>query len=237
MCMLRACWSQCTQLVEPWYDPLGFASPFILQGRRILQHLCDKNLQWDETVPQSIWDNWQEWKRNIQQLPGVMMHRCLIAKGSKLIKDCSLHHFLDTSEEDYDQVTYLRTVDENNRIFCNVVMPRSCVTPLKFVSGTDCCNISCESSNTPKARVRHQSWWGNVLDWQQSGAELHSEHQKMFHSDISRWNLGIAVLEKQTGMWEEGGRGCCEPPVGLGKRTGGVPGGSTVFLIQNTSLF
>ena len=84
--MLRACWSQCTQLVEPWYDPLGFASPFILQGRRILQHLCDKNLQWDETVPQSIRDNWQEWKRNIQQLPGVMMHRCLLQREANWSK-------------------------------------------------------------------------------------------------------------------------------------------------------
>ena len=45
-------------------------------------------------------------------------------------------------------------------------------------TGTDCCNISCESSNTPKARAGHQSWWGNVLDWQQSGAKLHSEHRK-----------------------------------------------------------
>ena len=38
------------------YDPLGFVAPFILQGRRILQHLCEKSLQSDEIVPQSIQD-------------------------------------------------------------------------------------------------------------------------------------------------------------------------------------
>ena len=32
------------------YDALGFVAPFILQGRRILQHLCEENLQCDEIV-------------------------------------------------------------------------------------------------------------------------------------------------------------------------------------------
>ena len=50
------------------YDPLGFVAPFILQGKRILQHLSDENLQWDEIAPQSIQDNWKELQRNIQQL-------------------------------------------------------------------------------------------------------------------------------------------------------------------------
>ena len=89
------------------HDPLGFVAPFILQGRRILQHLCEENLQWDEIVPQSIQDNWEEWKRNIQQLSGVKIHSCLLAKGSKPIKHCILHHFLDASEEGHGQGTYL----------------------------------------------------------------------------------------------------------------------------------
>ena len=65
------------------YDPLGFVAPFILQGRRILQHLCEENLQCGEIVRQSIQDNWEEWKINIQQLSGIKIQRCLIAKGSK----------------------------------------------------------------------------------------------------------------------------------------------------------
>ena len=114
------------------YDALGFVAPFILQGRRILQHLCEENLQCDEIVPQSIQDNWEEWKRNIQQLSGIKIQRCLIAKGSKQINHYSLHHFSDASDEGYGQVTYVRTVDENNRIFRDIVMVKSRVTPLKL---------------------------------------------------------------------------------------------------------
>ena len=39
------------------YDALGLVAPFLLQGRRILQHLYEENLQWNEMVPQSIQDN------------------------------------------------------------------------------------------------------------------------------------------------------------------------------------
>ena len=57
-----------------------------------------------------------------------------IAKGSKQIKHCGLCHFSDASEEGYGQVTCLQKVDENSIIFGNIVMAKSCVTPLKYVS-------------------------------------------------------------------------------------------------------
>ena len=46
--------------------------------------------------------------------------------------------------------------------------------------------------------------------------------------------FGHSALRKTGGRL--GGSGCCEPPVGLGQSTGGVPGSSAVFLIQNTSF-
>ena len=56
-------------------------------------------------------------------------------------------------------------------------------------------------------------------------------------SELSRRNLGIAVLKKQVAIWGLVGAGrCCEPLVGLGQWTGGGPGSSTVFLIQNASF-
>ena len=37
-------------MISSIYDPLGYAAPFVLEGRRILQRLCNKNVQWDEIV-------------------------------------------------------------------------------------------------------------------------------------------------------------------------------------------
>ena len=37
-------------MVSSIYDPLGFAAPFILKGRIILQGLCNQDIQWDSEV-------------------------------------------------------------------------------------------------------------------------------------------------------------------------------------------
>ena len=97
-------------------------APFFLQ-KIILWHLWE-DLKLVKTVLQSIQDNWEEWKRNIQQLPGVKIHRYFVAKGSKQIKHYSLHHFSYASETDYGQ----KTVAENNSVFCNIVKAKSFVT-------------------------------------------------------------------------------------------------------------
>ena len=48
--------------------------------------------------------------------------------------DCSLHHFSDASQDGYGQVSYLRLVDQKGMIHCGLVMAKSKVTPIKFVS-------------------------------------------------------------------------------------------------------
>ena len=35
-------------------DPLGFATPLLLQGKLLIQQLCKENLEWDETIPDNI---------------------------------------------------------------------------------------------------------------------------------------------------------------------------------------
>ena len=50
------------------------------------------------------------------------------------ITHCSLHHFTDASESGYGIVTYIRTVNEEGTIYCNLGMAKSRVAPLKFVS-------------------------------------------------------------------------------------------------------
>ena len=41
-------------IVSSIYDPLGFTSPFVMEGRQLLQHLCNQNVQWDETVDEEL---------------------------------------------------------------------------------------------------------------------------------------------------------------------------------------
>ena len=50
------------------------------------------------------------------------------------IKHISLHYFSDASEAGYGVVAYIRSVRENGEIFCNIVIAKSRVAPLKFMS-------------------------------------------------------------------------------------------------------
>ena len=50
------------------------------------------------------------------------------------IKHSSLHYCSDANETGYGGVAYIRIVRENGEIFCNILMAKSRVAPLKFMS-------------------------------------------------------------------------------------------------------
>ena len=51
-----------------------------------------------------------------------------------ILIDCSLYHFSDASQDGYGQVSYFRLVNEDVYIDCSLLMAKSRVTPMKFVS-------------------------------------------------------------------------------------------------------
>ena len=64
----------------------------------------------------------------------INLDRCFKVTRFGRLTDCSIHHFSDASQDGYGQVSYLRLVDEDGHIPCSLVMTKSRVTPLKFVS-------------------------------------------------------------------------------------------------------
>ncbi|XP_057305339.1 uncharacterized protein LOC130642266 [Hydractinia symbiolongicarpus] len=98
------------------YDPLEFIGPFILRGRRIIQHLCCDNFGWDDRVPVDVVENWHKW----------------INFGE--IVESELHHLSDAYSSGYGQVSYLRIKNKRGRIHCAFVSGKSRVAPKKFIS-------------------------------------------------------------------------------------------------------
>ena len=116
------------------FDPLGLVSPFVLKGRKILQQLCEQNVKWDEPIDETAAESLEYWKANIQKLCDIKIPRCFRKKGCMKIKHSSLHYSSDANETGYGVVAYIRIVRENGEIFCNIVMAKSRVAPLKFMS-------------------------------------------------------------------------------------------------------
>ena len=122
------------KVISSVYDPLGFATPFLLQGKLLIQQLCKENLGWDETIPDNIQRQWTKWERQLKELEGLSVDRCFKPANFGKIVDCSLHHFADACEYAYGQASYLRIVDETGRIHCCLVIGKSRVAPLKYIT-------------------------------------------------------------------------------------------------------
>jgi len=120
--------------VSSIYDPLGFAAPFLLRGKRILQLLCRESIGWDDAIPDELRMQWEMWRNELPLLETMEVSRCFKLKETENLKKAELHHFSDASTEGYGQCSYLRLVDKRNRVNCSLVMGKARVTPLKPIN-------------------------------------------------------------------------------------------------------
>ncbi|XP_077997089.1 uncharacterized protein LOC144450360 [Glandiceps talaboti] len=116
------------------YDPLGFASPFILPAKCILQELCRLECGWDDDIPEQQLTAWREWRSKLEILKDMEIPRCYKPVGFGKIQRVELHHFSDASMEGYGVVSYIRLVNDKDNIHCCLVMGKSRVAPLKTMT-------------------------------------------------------------------------------------------------------
>ena len=121
-------------VISSFYDPSRFASPFLPQGKLLIQHLWKENLGWDETIAENIQRQWTKWERQLKELEALSVDRCFRPANFGKIVDCSLRHLADACEYAYGQASYLRIVDETGRIHCCLVIGKSRVAPLKYIT-------------------------------------------------------------------------------------------------------
>ena len=109
-------------VISSAYNPLGFATPFLLQGKLLIPQLCKENFGWEKTIPDNIQRQLTLWERQLKELEGLSVDRCFKPANFGKIADCSLYHFADACKYAYGQASYLRIVDETGRIHCCLVI-------------------------------------------------------------------------------------------------------------------
>ena len=110
---------------------LGFAAPFILPAKRLLQQLCKEKIGWDEDVPPSVLEAWERWLNDLPLLRSISVPRYLKSHQLGPLKSIQLHHFSDASFAGYGVVSYLRFEDVDEKVNCALVMAKSRVAPIK----------------------------------------------------------------------------------------------------------
>ena len=120
--------------VSSIYDPIGFVAPLMLQGKSILQELCSLHLEWDDPIPDDVKMRWEKWRMELMKLQSIKIPRCYKPRDFGQVVRAELHHFSDASVRGYGQCSYLRLVDDTNKVHCAFVMGKSRVAPLKPVT-------------------------------------------------------------------------------------------------------
>jgi hypothetical protein len=116
------------------YDPLGLISPVILKGKQILQQMCRNCTDWDCPLPDELSLLLGKWRTDLHHLKDLEIRRCFIPEDFGEIVSVELHHFSNVSVNGYGQCSYIRLLDNEERVHCSLIMAKSRVTPIKQVT-------------------------------------------------------------------------------------------------------
>ena len=83
-------------------------------------------LDWDDTVPESIHKSWLEWAKGLSLLDSFDVPRCVTVS-----QNVSLIGFCDASEKAYAAAIYLREVTSSSDVKVTLLVSKSRVAPLK----------------------------------------------------------------------------------------------------------
>ncbi|XP_078321623.1 uncharacterized protein LOC111100747 [Crassostrea virginica] len=120
-------------IVASIFDPLGFLSPFTLNGKRILQEMCQGSIGWNDPLPADRQPIWEAWIKDLHNIDLIKVPRCLIPGEFGRPDSIELHHFSDASTSGYGQCSYLRVV-KGSAVHCTLVIAKARVAPLKVVT-------------------------------------------------------------------------------------------------------
>ena len=116
------------------FDPLGLISPYVLEGKKILQLICKNGSKWDDPIQKDLIPRYEHWFESLSKLSEISIPRCFKPATFTEVR-AELHNFSDASQTGYGQCSYLRLINiSNEEVHCSLVMAKSRVTPLKTIS-------------------------------------------------------------------------------------------------------
>ena len=123
-------------VVSSIYDPLGFAAPFTLTAKKLLQDLCrEERLGWDDELPEAYCcTRWEKWRNELPLLKPMAVPRCVRPTDFGEIKSKEIHIFADASTVGYGSLAYQHLCDEEGHIHCSFLMGKAHLTTIKAVT-------------------------------------------------------------------------------------------------------
>ena len=121
-------------IVSSVFDPMGLVSPYLLEGKRIMQEICKTDLDWDTPLPPEMIEKFCKWGESLHKLENICIPRCVKPKSFESVKTVQVHVFCDASTRGYGSCAYLRIVDESDNVTCTLIAAKSRILPSKAVT-------------------------------------------------------------------------------------------------------
>ncbi len=115
------------------YDPHGLILPHTVAARILLQRAWRAGLAWDDLLPSSLLQEWEEWLDSLKILPTIRIPRAVFPTDAPPIKEQQLHVFSDASDEACAAAIYMVThfKDNSRPPSSRLVLAKAKVAPLK----------------------------------------------------------------------------------------------------------
>ena len=126
MCTKRMFLSHSSKL----YDPLGLLSPFSIRVKLLFQMMWRKGTQWDDSLPQEIQVQWDQWVDELDDLVGIQIPRCVLPLDTQVVE---VHGFCDSSKVCFAAVIYIRVSSSSSK-GCQLLVSKTRVAPIKQIS-------------------------------------------------------------------------------------------------------
>jgi len=121
------------------YDPLGLVSPFMMKVKLLFQQIWllenadgKKKASWDTPLHELIQNQWDDIKRDLQNLGKIGIPRCPFADHGPP-EEVEIFAFGDASQKAYATAIYLLGTHADGSKSSHLVLARTRVAPLKMV--------------------------------------------------------------------------------------------------------
>ena len=111
------------------YEPIGFATAFLIRAKIGLQELWQLGVDWDDELPADVQAKWTKFFEEMKQLNEVSFPRGLFALSSTGAPILCI--FADASEHAFGTCAYLRWRKEDGTFEVRFIAAKSRVAPLK----------------------------------------------------------------------------------------------------------
>ncbi|XP_058448668.1 uncharacterized protein LOC131428639 [Malaya genurostris] len=110
------------------FDPLGLLAPIIVKAKLVMQRLWELKVDWDETPPGELIDDWIVLAQNLFALNSFQIPRRVVYARS--LTRLYLHGYSDASEKAMGACIYIRSVDEDGNHSSHLLCAKSKTAPI-----------------------------------------------------------------------------------------------------------